>query len=310
MALTVQAVAAANRLSATLARHVTTAEIENIASWFELKRSLVGSNKAAKLAWLVSTLISQRKRVQAQEAIATLTMAAHGRTTRGLADMTEEDVDAIVSDMRRLDIDPAQLANKGWRGGLRKAPPPTTAPPTTVPPATAPPSTGLGGSVTNTRATLHKEARNHILQLVGGSIDPKARGRQLEHILHAVLFAEKLSPDINIVIPGEQIDLAFTLDGSHYLVECKWEADRTGLPDLHLFTRKVETKAEGTFGVLLSMNGFVADMNDKAQRGDRLKCIGLVGAQFMDVLEGRATWAQLVRDGRRAASTRSLFCSK
>ena len=41
--------------------------------------------------------------------------------------------------------------------------------------------------------------------------------------------------------------------------------------------------------MVLSMSGFVADVNEKAVRGARLNCIGLAPMHFMNILEGRIT---------------------
>jgi hypothetical protein len=107
--------------------------------------------------------------------------------------------------------------------------------------------------------------------------------------------------------PGEQIDLAFVLDGQHYLVECKWESAPVGLPIVSTFAAKVSRKAEGTFGVLISMSGFVQSINETAGRGARLNCVGIADRQLIAVLEGRTTLAALVRAARASASTRAMF---
>jgi hypothetical protein len=123
-----------------------------------------------------------------------------------------------------------------------------------------------------------------------------------------VLQAERLSPEHRITVPGEEMDLAFVLDGQHYLVECKWERQPLGLPPIQLFAGKVRRKAEGTFGVVVSMSGFVGDINEKASCGERLNCIGVTYQHVMAILEGRATWSETIRRARRTASHQSRFC--
>jgi hypothetical protein len=164
--------------------------------------------------------------------------------------------------------------------------------------------------IAGAKPRVHFAARDHIGELVLPGVNPQHRGRQLELIVFEILQAEVLSPERHVVIPGEEIDLAFTLDAQHYLVECKWEAPLLGLPVIESFASKVSRKAEGTFGVVLSMSGFVADVNEKAARGARLNCIGLAPTQFMNILEGRITWSESVRRGRQLASRRSIFWSE
>jgi len=211
--------------------------------------------------------------------------------------MTEAEVDQIVAEMKKLGLEPGQLAHRGWRTALRKA---TTA---KIEPAT---KTESSGPIVR----VHAEGLAHVRELVDPKTNPQLRGRQLEMVLFGVLQHERLNPERHVVIPGEEHDLAFVLDGQHYLTECKWEVSPIGLPAIHLLGAKVGKKAEGTFGVLLSMSGFVADVNEKASRGARLNCVGLVHTQLIAVLEGRTTWTNLVRKARQAASRRSLFWSE
>jgi len=138
-------------------------------------------------------------------------------------------------------------------------------------------------------------------------VTPQRRGLQLEWLLLGILQYEKLAPRHHVIIPGEEIDLTFVLDGQHYLMECKWAERPIGLPVVEGFAAKVRRKAEGTFGVVLSMSGYVRGINEKAARGERLNCIGLTRAHLSSVLAGRTTWAQIIRRARRAASERSLF---
>lgn len=126
-------------------------------------------------------------------------------------------------------------------------------------------------------------------------------------MLADVLSKERLDVQHNIVNPGEQIDLAFVLDGHHYLVECRWHRDPQGLPAVREFSDKVRRKAEGTFGVLISMSGFVESINATASQGSRLNCVGVTFREIVHVLEGRMTFAAVVQAARSRASTRTLF---
>jgi hypothetical protein len=226
-------------------------------------------------------------------------MQAHERAVRGTVTMTEADADAIVGDMRAVGLKPGDLARRSWRSALRKD---------ALPQSTGPIAQGSEPqTLQKVLPRVHATAVEHVRELVLPGVNPQHRGRQLEMILQEILHAEQLHPERNVVIPGEQIDLAFTLDAQHYLVECKWEEPPIGLPPIELFATKVSRKAEGTFGVVLSMSGFVADVNEKVSRGARLNCVGVTHMQFMNIIEGRATWSEVVRVARRLASTRSLF---
>lgn len=299
--LSIKDAAAVNRLAAVLAPHVTNGVIDAVAKQFDFKR-LEGSNKMKKIQWIVGELLEDgRSRTTAAKAIATLAMEAHHRTVAGTAAMTTADADAIVAEMKALGLSTGDLARTNWRAGLKRA---VTTNDAVSDARTSAPTTQL-----RTKPQRHEEALRYISQLLSDSGHPQDRGRELEKIVLGVLAAESLQPTGNIVNAGEQIDLAFVLDGQHYLVECKWEKHPIGLPDVSLFSVKVGRKAEGTFGVLLSMSGFAHNINTTAARGARLNCIGVTFREFMDVLEGRRTFADVVRAARAAASTRSEFLS-
>jgi hypothetical protein len=55
---------------------------------------------------------------------------------------------------------------------------------------------------------------------------------------------------------GEQIDGSFVLSGDTYLVEAKWQNERTGAADLHAFHGKLDTRAAWGRGLFVSFSGF------------------------------------------------------
>lgn len=299
-------IAAMDRVASILGPLVTNPIIAGYAKELGLSRYVTGNNKEDKISSLLAAgLADGRRRATAEMLITALTMAAHARSLKSQNAMTDDDVDAVVREMRRLGLAPGELAQRGWRKALRKkAPdPPDHTPP--KPPDSRP--GGHGSPQSSPRPVVHETALQRVRELIDPAVNAQHRGRQLEFVVFDLLQKEHLAPERNIVIPGEQIDHSFVLDGQHYLVECKWETDPIGLPALHLFSAKVGHKAEGTFGVMLSMSGFVIDINEKASRGGRLNCVGLLHQDLIRVLEGRSTWTEIVRRARRAASQRSEF---
>lgn len=293
--------AAINRIAAALAPSLSNGIIDSLAK--ELcSRPPRASNRTKKLQLMLAELLSDgRARTTATRAIYTLTMEAHHRTVAGNASMTTADADAIVTEMRVLGLPAADLARPGWRTGLKTP----AAAAQTYGPIEQPSSPSP--SVSTPRPRRHDDALTYIGQLAADNSRPQHRGRELEKVVFDVLLKEALQATGNIVNPGEQIDLAFVLDGQNYLVECKWEHDPTGLPHVSLFAAKIGTKAEGTFGVLVSMSGFVGNINETATRGTRLNCVGVGFRELIDILEGRTTFAAVVRASRSLASTRATF---
>jgi hypothetical protein len=290
--------AAVSRIAVALARSVTNAIIDDLAKELGFK-PLQASNKTKKIQLMLGELLADaRSRPTATKAVHSLTMEAHHRTVAGNAAMSAADADSIVADMRVLQLPVGDLAQPGWRVGLKGIASANPATPVQV--STSP-------AVASTRPQRHEGALSYIVQLAADGSRPQHRGCELEKVLFEVLLREALQPTCNIVNPGEQIDLAFVLDGQHYLVECKWEKGASGLPHVAAFATKVARKAEGTFGVLLSMTGFVGNINDTATRGTRLNCVGMGSTELMAVLEGRRTFGDVVRRARAQASTRATF---
>lgn len=291
--------AAANRIAARLGPTVTNSIIDGLARELGF-RPLQASNKVRKIQLMLAELLADgRSRATASKAIVTLTMEGHHRTVAGQAGMTVDDVDVIVADMKTIGIPTGDLARTGWRAGLKN---PSQAK------GNSPGTQGaVAPSMTGPRPQRHDQALAYLAQLTMDDSRPQHRGHELEKIVFELLLKEALQPTGNIVNAGEQIDLAFILDGHHYLVECKWEAQPVGLPIVTAFSAKVARKAEGTFGLLLSMSGFVRNINETATRGSRLNCIGIAHQHLIDALEGRTTFTAIVKAARASASTRATF---
>jgi Restriction endonuclease len=298
--------AALSRIAKTLSGAVTNGIITQIAFGFGFPE-LGGSNKIDKIRSFLGSLLSDgRSRTTAGTAIETIVVEAIHRTVAGKADapLMVEDVDAIVADLKVLGLPAGALARPKCRIGLKSSA--AKAPPVS-PPLHSPSSQAPAHSPSPRR---HDPALAYMAELLRWEgARAQQRGREFEKILHDVLQVEGLNPTHNIVNTGEQIDLAFVLDGGHYLIECRWELNPQGLPALREFSEKVRRKAEGTFGILVSMSGFVGHINETASFGNRLNCVGVGHVAVLHVLEGRKTLATVVRSARAAASIRSHFFS-
>jgi hypothetical protein len=294
--------AAIAQIATTLGQAVTNSVVAQAAS----AAAGVGSqksNKVDKIRDVLSLLwADRRRRGQAERFVVGLTIEAHSRAMQGKCEFHLEDVDAVIQAMRSLDLPAGALSQGEWRVRLsRRVSEPQQRP-------SPPPRPPQENSPTSRAAPQrYQDALALLSDLSSNAAAPQHRGRQLEIILLGVLHAEGLSPEHRVTSAGEEIDLAFSIEGHHYLIECKWERDRIGLKPLRDFVGKVNSKAEGTFGVMLSMSGFVDDINEKASRGTRLQAVGLSFSHLINVLEGRASWRACVQLARQHASRRSLF---
>lgn len=307
MAVTVPEHAALSRLVKVLAELVTGSYIAAIAKQERLPAE--GSSKGKRLA---AALTEGWARIRArdgcmtkarfQQIIWTLTMEGHRRFTQAEVKMTHADVDAIVKAMRDLDLDPGDLPNKRWRKDLPATATDGPSPATASASAPAPVVSGP-----RPRPYPHLVAEIQAYSAPTSSVSPQIRGTRFEAIVHEVLEAEGLAPRGPVRNPGEELDRTFSIHPLNYLLECKWEQGPIESGPVRGFMDKVRRKAEGTFGVFLSMNGFVRGINASASEGQRLNCVGITGVQFIGILEGHTTWCRIVEAARRAASDRSIF---
>jgi len=142
-----------------------------------------------------------------------------------------------------------------------------------------------------------------------GSDNAQTRGFELERVMYEVFELFDLDPKASFKNKGEQIDGAFSLDGTEYLFEAKWQKDSVNKGDLAIFTDKVRTKLDNTLGIFLSINGFSPDGVAAHQAGGA--SIFLVdGGDLMAVLEERIDFVSLLlRKKRHAAQTGQIYLS-
>jgi len=134
-----------------------------------------------------------------------------------------------------------------------------------------------------------------------GSSDPQQRGFALEKILKDLFALFDLDPKASFKITGEQIDGAFSFDGTDYLLEAKWQKEMVSTKDLDSLAGKLSRKLDNTLGMYLSINGY-SDDAVKLHSSGRSLMILVDGSDIMAVLEGRIDLLQLLLRKRRHAS--------
>lgn len=100
---------------------------------------------------------------------------------------------------------------------------------------------------------------------------------------------------------GRQIDGSITVDGTTYLVELKFTADQAGGPDIDIFRSKVESKADNTMGLFVSMAGYSSVAVNEAS-GKKSTLLLLDASHVYLILTGGMTFLEVVRRVRRHAS--------
>ncbi|KQW40932.1 hypothetical protein ASC85_16555 [Pseudomonas sp. Root401] len=100
---------------------------------------------------------------------------------------------------------------------------------------------------------------------------------------------------------GRQIDGSITVDGTTYLVELKFTKSQAGGPDIDVFRGKVESKADNTMGLFLSMAGYSSVAVSEAS-GKKSTLLLLDASHIYLILTGGMHCLEVVRRVRRHAS--------
>ncbi len=131
--------------------------------------------------------------------------------------------------------------------------------------------------------------------------DTRARGYKLEALLRDLFELFDLDPKASFKLVGEQIDGAFTFDGTDFLLEAKWQKAQTGSADLDTFANRVQRKLENTLGLFVSMGGYSPDGISAHSQGHKVLLL-IDGAHLAAILEGRLRLSDLLLRARRHAS--------
>lgn len=100
---------------------------------------------------------------------------------------------------------------------------------------------------------------------------------------------------------GREIDGSITIGDTTYLVECKFTTDQTGAPDIDVFRSKVESKADNTMGIFISMSGYSSVAIEEAS-GKKTPLLLLDSRHLYQVLRGIQNFKDVVERIRRHAS--------
>lgn len=139
-------------------------------------------------------------------------------------------------------------------------------------------------------------------------MDPQRRGYELERLLNETFRAFDVDCRGPFRNTGEQIDGAFTLDGTEFLIEAKWQSAPATTPELAIFEAKVGGKLDNTLGLFVSMEGFGNSSVTLGHQGARPKVLCMDGGDVVAVLEGRITLPLLLaRKKQWAAQTGQVF---
>lgn len=136
----------------------------------------------------------------------------------------------------------------------------------------------------------------------GRIINKQRRGYLFEDFLQKLFRSESIEVTEAFKIEGEQIDGAVKFEGTHYLIEAKWQDSCSASDSLYHFAYKVAGKMYGR-GIFVSINGFSADAVNALQVGKSINTILIDGIDLALVLDGVFSLKELLDNKIKAAQT-------
>lgn len=103
------------------------------------------------------------------------------------------------------------------------------------------------------------------------------------------------------VTSGRQIDGSVTVDGTTYLVELKFTSAQADAPDIDIFRAKIESKADNTMGLFVSMAGY-SSVAIKEASGKKTPMLLTDASHVYLVLTGAMQLTEVIRRVRRHAA--------
>lgn len=130
----------------------------------------------------------------------------------------------------------------------------------------------------------------------------QTRGYELEKIIFQLFRLFNLDPTPSFRTKFDQVDGAFTLDGTEYLLEAKWTDSQISTVDLDAFDRQIDSRTlENTLGVFISVNGFAANAIE-AYSNRRHRLLLVAGEDLIKVLRGEISLPVLLQEKKKQAS--------
>lgn len=119
------------------------------------------------------------------------------------------------------------------------------------------------------------------------SEDRKKRGFLLENLLERIFSLHDIPAQKSFKRNegGEQIDGAFKIESSYFLVECKWTQKLTDIRQLDSLYGKISRSGKHTLGLFLSINGWSSNVTPLLKQNQDKSIILMDGYDLRSTLE-------------------------
>lgn len=152
------------------------------------------------------------------------------------------------------------------------------------------------------------EKLNVALNSLTKKIGTQTGGYEFERWIYDLAIYCELDARPGYKAAGRQIDGAITIDGTTFLVEAKLTNVPIGSPDIDIFMAKIESKADNTMGIFVSLSGFNEGAKQTASKHRTPMLLVDSGHIFNLVMRGMMSFPQVVaRIKRHAHQTGSSY---
>lgn len=128
-------------------------------------------------------------------------------------------------------------------------------------------------------------AEYRALHRLDGGLTPQKRGQRFNGLMAELLTVFGIPAKADQRSVGE-LDVTFRHAGRPFILEAKWERQKTGTGPIAKLQRRVEQRMVGVAGVFLAMEGYTAEALDEVARGRRLDIVLLDRSHWEAMLSG------------------------
>lgn len=126
-------------------------------------------------------------------------------------------------------------------------------------------------------------------------------GYEFESWVFDLLELNEIECKRSYISNGRQIDRSITLEGTTYLLELKNTTKQSDATDIDIFKAKVDSKADNTMGIFVSMSGYSSVAISEAS-GKKTTLLLLDASHVYLALGGQMQLKEIIKKMRRHAS--------
>lgn len=151
------------------------------------------------------------------------------------------------------------------------------------------------------RALTDKSKLDERLKLLHSATGTQKGGYDFQSWFFDLLDFAEITNRRPYVSSGRQIDGSLTLEGTTYLIELKFTSSQSDSTDIDSLKAKVESKADNTMGIMLSISGYSSVAINEAS-GKKTTLLLLDAAHIYLYLTGSMKFNEILMRIRRHAS--------